>query len=70
MCKLVYSFPNVIVSVPALYEKYYNTTDGPAVDEWDLSTLMTADGSLDELEDHYKTFIVSPNVDLPLVYII
>lgn len=54
--------PNVIASVPSLYEKYYNTSSGPAVDEWDLSTLMTADGSLDELEDHYKTFIVSPHM--------
>ncbi|KAK0212093.1 glycoside hydrolase family 5 protein [Desarmillaria ectypa] len=40
---------------PALYEKY----DG-AIDEWTLSTLMAADtagGGLQQLEDHYNTFI-------------
>ncbi|KAH8106773.1 glycoside hydrolase [Cristinia sonorae] len=46
-------------SVPALYEKY---ADGPnpAVDEWTLSEAMAADtagGGLNQLEDHYKTFI-------------
>lgn len=42
---------------PALYQKYPG-----AVDEWTLSTLMAADtasGGLNQLEDHYKTFIVS-----------
>ncbi|EKM81294.1 hypothetical protein AGABI1DRAFT_72198 [Agaricus bisporus var. burnettii JB137-S8] len=40
---------------PALYQKY----DG-ASDEWSLSTAMAADtasGGLNQLEDHYKTFI-------------
>lgn len=42
---------------PALYQKYPS-----AVDEWSLSTLMAADtasGGLNQLEDHYNTFIVS-----------
>jgi hypothetical protein len=42
---------------PALYQKYPG-----AVDEWTLSTLMAADtasGGLNQIEDHYKTFIVS-----------
>jgi glucan 1,3-beta-glucosidase len=41
---------------PSFYQKY--TT---AVDEWTLSTAMAADtasGGLNQLEDHYKTFIV------------
>jgi glucan 1,3-beta-glucosidase len=46
--------------VPALYEKYYNSTTR-AVDEWTLTENMakdTAAGGLAQLEDHYKTFIV------------
>jgi glucan 1,3-beta-glucosidase len=42
---------------PALFQKYPG-----AVDEWSLSTLMAADtasGGLDQLEDHYNTFVVS-----------
>jgi hypothetical protein len=42
---------------PAFYQKY--TT---AIDEWTLSTAMAADtasGGLSQLEQHYKTFIVS-----------
>ena len=42
---------------PALFQKY-----PAAVDEWTLSQLMAADtanGGLSQLEDHYKTFIVS-----------
>ncbi|KAI8998465.1 glycoside hydrolase [Trametes punicea] len=42
--------------VPALYEKYVNTST-PAVDEWHLTQLMQADGSISDLENHYKTFI-------------
>ncbi|KAI0639516.1 glycoside hydrolase [Trametes polyzona] len=42
--------------VPALYEKYVNTSN-PAVDEWDLSERLAADNALGELEEHYKTFI-------------
>ena len=41
---------------PALYQKYPGSTD-----EWSLSLLMAADtanGGLNQLEDHYKTFIV------------
>ena len=44
--------------MPALYEKYVNTSN-PAFDEWDLSQRMAADGGLQQLENHYKTFIVS-----------
>ena len=42
---------------PALFQRYPSATD-----EWSLSTLMAADtanGGLNQLEDHYKTFIVS-----------
>ncbi|KAH9858079.1 glycoside hydrolase superfamily [Lenzites betulinus] len=43
--------------VPALYEKYINASS-PAVDEWTLSELLTADNTLAAtLENHYKTFI-------------
>ena len=55
--------------VPALFEKYQNSTPSPAlpgglvVDEWSLSVAMSNDtgpgGGLSQLEDHYKTFIVS-----------
>ncbi len=41
---------------PALFQKYPGT-----VDEWTLSEAMAADpdgGGLDQLEEHYKTFIV------------
>lgn len=41
---------------PAIYEKYPG-----AVDEWTLHTLMAADtasGGLQQLDDHYNTFIV------------
>lgn len=41
---------------PALFQKYPT-----AVDEWSLSTLMAADtasGGLNQLEQHYDTFIV------------
>ena len=48
--------------VPALYEKYQNVTP-PAIDEWTLSIAMRNDtgpgGGIQQLEDHYKTFIVS-----------
>jgi hypothetical protein len=46
---------------PALYEKYINHTSS-VVDEWTLSQAMAKDTSGDgasQLEDHYKTFIVS-----------
>ncbi|EEB99050.1 hypothetical protein MPER_01333 [Moniliophthora perniciosa FA553] len=42
---------------PRLFEKYFPN----AVDEWTLSEQMAADtasGGLNQLEDHYKTFIV------------
>lgn len=41
---------------PALFQKYPGT-----VDEWTLSEAMAADtasGGLNQLEDHYNTFIV------------
>ncbi|OJT07869.1 hypothetical protein TRAPUB_1271 [Trametes pubescens] len=42
--------------VPSLYEKYVNTST-PVVDEWTLTQRLTADNAIDELENHYKTFI-------------
>lgn len=45
--------------VPALYEKYMQSST-PAVDEWTLCENMrkdTAGGGIQQLEDHYKTFI-------------
>lgn len=39
---------------PALFQKYPT-----AIDEWTFSTAMAADGGLSQLEEHYKTFIVS-----------
>ena len=39
---------------PALFQKYPT-----AIDEWTFSTSMAADGGLSQLEEHYKTFIVS-----------
>ncbi|KAI0797622.1 glycoside hydrolase superfamily [Abortiporus biennis] len=44
---------------PALYEQYQNSTP-QAIDEWTLSQNMAADtanGGLQQLENHYKTFI-------------
>ncbi|TDL27295.1 glycoside hydrolase family 5 protein [Rickenella mellea] len=44
---------------PAIYQKYSNGNP-PAVDEWTLSQAMRADaagGGINQLEDHYKTFI-------------
>ncbi|KAF9260276.1 glycoside hydrolase [Marasmius fiardii PR-910] len=44
---------------PALYQKYSSSTPRP-VDEYTLSLAMAADtagGGLNQLEDHYKTFI-------------
>ena len=41
---------------PALFQKYPG-----AGDEWELSLAMaedTASGGLDQIEEHYKTFIV------------
>jgi len=41
---------------PTIYQKYPG-----AIDEWTLHTLMAADtagGGLQQLEDHYNTFIV------------
>ena len=55
--------------VPSLFEKYQNVTPnaalpgGQAVDEWTLSVAMLNDtsdgGGIGQLEEHYKTFIVS-----------
>ncbi|KAF9013054.1 glycoside hydrolase superfamily [Cyathus striatus] len=42
--------------VPALYEKYINTSSIAIVDEWTLSIAMGANLAK-EMEDHYKTFI-------------
>jgi glucan 1,3-beta-glucosidase len=42
--------------VPALYEKYYNTSSRP-IDEWTLSQAMANANALSDLEEHYKTFI-------------
>ncbi|OBZ71970.1 putative glucan 1,3-beta-glucosidase D [Grifola frondosa] len=53
--------------VPALFEKYQNSTPSPAlpggavVDEWSLSVAMLNDtsegGGIQQIEEHYKTFI-------------
>lgn len=43
---------------PSLYQRY---AAAGAVDEWTISTLMAADtanGGLNQLEQHYDTFIV------------
>ena len=43
---------------PALFQKYQPA----AVDEWSISIALAADtanGGLSQLENHYKTFIVS-----------
>lgn len=45
---------------PSLYQKYPG-----AVDEWTLSTMMAADtanGGLDQLEEHYNTFITERDI--------
>ncbi|KAH7883443.1 glycoside hydrolase family 5 protein [Phlebopus sp. FC_14] len=45
---------------PALFQKYPG-----AVDEWTLSTMMSADtasGGLNQLEDHYNTFITEQDI--------
>src|SRR5258708_35534471 len=47
-------------SSPALYQKY-SSNPTPPVDEWTLCQAMRADtsgGGIDQLETHYKTFIV------------
>ena len=49
-------------SVPALYQKYSTNPVAPE-DEWALSEAMRADvagGGIGQMEEHYKTFIVSP----------
>ncbi|KAF9532305.1 exo-beta-1,3-glucanase [Crepidotus variabilis] len=51
--------PFVYVVTPALYQKY-STASPQAVDEWTLCQAMRADtagGGINQLEDHYKTFI-------------
>lgn len=55
-------------SVPGLFEKYHGTSS-PPVDEWTLSEAMRADtgsGGINQLEDHYKTFIVECHSGVPL----
>jgi hypothetical protein len=50
---------------PALFEKYPG-----AIDEWTLSEAMrldTAGGGINQLEDHYNTFIVSLSVSSFLI---
>jgi glucan 1,3-beta-glucosidase len=46
--------------VPALYEKYVNTSSIAIVDEWTLSIAMGTNLA-SEMEEHYKTFIVRPS---------
>jgi hypothetical protein len=54
---------------PTLFQKYPT-----AIDEWTLSTLMAADtasGGLQQIEDHYNTFIVSlPFAMLHLMFLL
>lgn len=55
---------------PELFQKYQNVTPsawlpgGNVVDEWSLSVAMLNDtsegGGIEQIEQHYKTFIVSP----------
>ena len=46
--------------VPGLYEKYLtNDKNVNVVDEWTLSLAM-GDKLSEEMENHYKTFIVRP----------
>lgn len=53
---------SLVSSVPALYEKYL-TNANPPIDEWTLTVAMAEDtgpgGGLEQMEEHYKTFIVS-----------
>jgi hypothetical protein len=45
---------------PALFQKYPD-----AIDEWTLSTLMAADtasGGINQLEQHYDTFVVCNSI--------
>ncbi|KAG6850605.1 hypothetical protein H0H93_011273 [Arthromyces matolae] len=49
-----------IRGTPALFEQYLSNPQ-PVVDEWTLSQAMrndTANGGINQLENHYKTFIV------------
>lgn len=49
---------------PALFQKY----QPGAIDEWTVSAAMAADtasGGLSQLEEHYKTFIVSDAKSIP-----
>jgi hypothetical protein len=51
---------------PSLFQKYQPA----AVDEWTISTAMAADtasGGLSQLENHYKTFMVSHLESTPLL---
>lgn len=42
---------------PGLYEKYVNNSAIPVVDEWTLSIAM-GENMAQEMEEHYRTFIV------------
>src|ERR1700683_4351212 len=45
---------------PSLYQSYPG-----AIDEWTLSTLMAADtanGGLNQIEDHYNTFVTEQDI--------
>ena len=51
------------LTTPWLFQKY-----SPARDEWDLSAAMANDtsegGGLEQIEEHYRTFIVSASTYL------
>ncbi|KAM6500636.1 exo-beta-1,3-glucanase [Amanita muscaria] len=44
------------VRTPALFEPYA-ATNNPAIDEWTLSLNLAQNGGIQQLENHYKTFI-------------
>lgn len=55
-------------STPALFEPYADTNN-PAVDEYTLHTILAADtanGGLDQIKDHYNTFVVRRSPKIPL----
>ena len=70
-CPLTQAFPPHSVNLgglfvlepfisPTLYQKYPGS-----IDEWTLSTLMAADtasGGLNQIEDHYNTFITEQDI--------
>jgi len=63
-------YSNINVSSPALYQPYKDAPT-PAVDEWTLSENLRNDPttSINAIEDHYKTFIVSMVFSAPVPHL-